>query len=128
MKNVTTTHRLHTIIASVLFGASALGLAALPAAANSLAPPLQVTVKFADLDVSRPEGAAVLYGRIRAAARNVCSPYDRGDPLENMEFASCVRQSIADAVSAVNAPALTAVHSSKTKGALLVRVAALRSR
>ncbi len=128
MKTVTTTYRLHGAIAAVLFGASALGLTAMPAAADSFDSPLQVTVKFADLDISRSQGAAVLYGRIRTAARNVCSPLDRGDPLENIEFNSCVRQSIADAVSAVNAPALTAVHAAKTGGTPLVRVASLQSR
>jgi UrcA family protein len=41
--------------------------AALPAAADNLDLP-QVTVKYSDLDVSRPQGAAVLYSRIRIAA------------------------------------------------------------
>ena len=58
MKTVTTTYRLHSIIATVLVGASAFGLTTVPAAADS--PPLQVTVKFVDLDiyaVSRCDGA-----------------------------------------------------------------------
>ncbi len=99
MKTLTTTYRLHSIIAAVLVGASAFGLTAVPAAADSLALPLQVTVKFADLDITRSQGATVLFGRIRAAAESVCSPFDRGDRLENMEFAACVKKSIADAVS-----------------------------
>jgi UrcA family protein len=128
MKYVTTTYRLHTIIATMLFGAAAFGLAALPAVADSLAPPLQVTVKFADLDISHPQGATVLYNRIRAAARKVCSPFDRGGPLDKMVFGSCIQKSIADAVTAVNAPQLTAVYSAKTRSAPLVRVASLQSR
>jgi hypothetical protein len=58
----------------------------------------------------------------------VCSPLDRGGVLDKMAFGSCIQESIAQAVTAVNAPALTAVHSAKTKGALLVRVASLQSR
>jgi UrcA family protein len=128
MKTVTTTYRLHIIAAAMLLGTSALGLTAFPAAADSEAPPLQVTVKYGDLDISRPQGATVLYGRIRAAAKNVCSPFDRGGPLDKMQFASCIQKSVADAVTAVSAPALTAVYSEKTKGALPVRVASLQSR
>jgi UrcA family protein len=128
MKTVTTTYRLHTIVATMLCGASALGLTAMPAVADSLAPPLQQTVKFADLDISRTQGATVLYGRIRAAAKNVCAPFDRGGALDKIEFASCIQKSIADAVTAVNAPALTAVYSAKTRIGLPVRVASLQSR
>ena len=127
MKNVTTTYRLHTIIATMLFGAAAFGLAAPPAVADSLEQPLQVTVKFADLNISQPPGATVLYNRIRAAARSVCSPFDRGGILDKMAFGTCIQKSIADAVTAVNAPALTAVYSAKTRSALLVRVASLQS-
>jgi UrcA family protein len=128
MKTATTTYRLPTIIATILCGASALGLTTMPAVADSFAPPLQLTVKFADLDISRTEGATVLYGRIRAAAKNVCAPFDRGGALDKIAFASCIQKSIADAVTAVNAPALTAVYSAKTRFALPVRVASLQSR
>ena len=128
MKTLTTTYRLHRIIATVLVSASAFGLTAVPAAADSLALPLQVTVKFADLDISRSQGATVLFGRIRAAAESVCSPFDRGRPLENREFASCVKKSIADAVTTVDAPALTAVYSAKMRIAPPARFASLQSR
>jgi UrcA family protein len=128
MKTVTTTYRLHTIVATALCGAAALGLTAMPAVADSFAAPLQQTVKFADLDISRTQGATVLYGRIRAAAKNVCAPFDRGGPLDKIEFASCIQKAIADAVTTVNAPALTAVYSAKTRIALPVRVASLQSR
>ena len=77
MKTVTTTYRLHTIVATMLCGATALGLTAMPAVADPYGQPLQQTVKFGDLDISRTQGATVLYGRIRAAAKNVCAPFDR---------------------------------------------------
>jgi UrcA family protein len=128
MNYVTTAYRLHGIIAVMLVGASASGLAARPAVADSLEPPLQVTVKFADLDISHPQGATVLYNRIHAAARSVCSPFDRDGVFYKMEFGSCIQKAVADAVTAVNAPALTAVYSAKTRSALPVRVASLQSR
>ena len=126
MKTVTTTYRLPTILATLLCGAPALGLIAMPAVADS--PPLQQTVKFADLDISRAPGATELYRRIRAAAKNVCAPLDGGGALDTIVFGYCVRKSITEAVTAVNAPALTAVYSAKTRIALPVRIASLPSR
>jgi UrcA family protein len=127
MNTMTTTRSLHTVIAAMLVGVSTLSLGSLAAAADTFAP-LQVTVKFGDLDVSHPQGAAVLYGRIHAAAKDVCSPLDRGSVLDKMEFASCVQKALADAVTAVNAPALSAVYNAKMNKALPLRVASVQNR
>ena len=71
----------------------------------------------------------MLYGRIRAAANNVCAPLDGGGDLERILFGYCIRKSIAQAVAAVDAPELTAVYSAKTRMALPpVRIASLPSR
>jgi hypothetical protein len=59
---------------------------------------------------------------------SVSSPFDRGGVLDQIEFGSCIQKSMADAVTAVNAPALTAVYSAKTRSALPVRVASLQGR
>src|SRR5690349_15162458 len=65
----------------------------------------QVTVKFADLNVSTPQGAVALYARIRAAAKSVCGP-ELSSPPFNTAFDACVRKSVADAVTKVNQPEL----------------------
>jgi len=62
-----TANRFDSLIATSLLCVLSSGLAALPAAADSFEP-LKVTVKFGDLDVSHPQGAAVL------------SPHPRGGP------------------------------------------------
>jgi UrcA family protein len=112
--NATTTVRcLRNVIATVLFGGVASGFAVLPADADSLDVP-QVTVKFGDLNISSPQGAAVLYGRIRAAAQTVCSPDDRSGLEFKMQRNACIDEAILGAVARVNNSALTAVYSAKT--------------
>jgi UrcA family protein len=72
----------------------------------------KVTVNYADLDVSHPAGAAVLYRRIRVAAKEVCSSLDsRVDGGKQLD--ACIDQAIVDAVNAVNRPALFAVMGAK---------------
>jgi UrcA family protein len=122
MNTLTATNRIPSLIATALLGAMASALTAQPAAANGVEP-LQVTVKYADLNVSHPQGAAVLYGRIRAAAAVVCAPFDRGGLSVKLHRDACVDNAIADAVTAVNEPALLAVYGTKTGKTPPVRVA-----
>jgi UrcA family protein len=122
-----TANHFHSLIATSLFCVLSSGLAALPAAADSFEP-LKETVKFGDLDVSHPQGAAVLYARIRAAAKNVCSPYDGSGFPAKMRLDACVNKAIADAVATVDKPALSAVYSAKMGKTMPARVASLRNR
>jgi UrcA family protein len=69
-------------------------------------------VKFADLDISNPSGAHVLYRRIRAAAQVVCSYYFFATDTDK---ARCVRDATADAVTKINQPALSAVYNANNK-------------
>jgi UrcA family protein len=112
--------------ATLLCGVIASSFAALPAAeAESFDAP-QVTVAFGDLDVSRPEGAAVLYRRIKAAAETVCSPYWATGFAAQANAYDCVRSAIAEAVTAVNQPALSQVYGAKNHKPLPLRSASLR--
>jgi UrcA family protein len=113
MNAMTTVSRFHIVIATVLFGGVASGFAVLPAVADSSDVP-QFTVKFGDLNISSPQGAAVLYRRIRAAAEKVCSPYDRSGLEFKMHLNACIDKAILGAVTRVNNSALTAVYSAKT--------------
>jgi UrcA family protein len=70
-------------------------------------------VKYADLDLSTPQGAASLYNRIRFASETVCSPSGQGDLAAMSRSQKCVKQAIAGAVAKVNQPALSAVYAAK---------------
>lgn len=107
----TTTSSLRRIVATVLFGTLAAGWAAVSSAADSDAP--HVLVKFADLNVSSPEGAAALYARIRMAAGEVCRSFDSHEFATQNNLNACIHKAIADAVNKVDQPALFSVYSAK---------------
>jgi UrcA family protein len=66
-------------------------------------------VSYADLDISKPAGAKVLYGRIKAAARHVCALNGYND-LSSMQWANqCTDRAIDKAVKDVGSPALSAL-------------------
>lgn len=73
-----------------------------------------IVVHFADLDLSRSEGAAVLYHRLRGAAERVCSPLDDRDLARHMSFTACVQGALSTGVAKVDRPALTAYYEAKT--------------
>lgn len=70
-----------------------------------------VKVSFADLNIGTPQGAAVLYSRIKRAARTVCG-IDTAtvEELKYHAFQPCYQAAIAEAVTKVNSPMLTALH------------------
>jgi len=70
------------------------------------------TVRFADLNISDPSGAHVLYMRIHAAAQFVCSHYFFATDGAK---ALCVRDATAAAVTEINQPALSAVYHAENK-------------
>jgi UrcA family protein len=113
--------RLHTVIATVLFGGAISGFAVLPADAGVFDAP-QVTVKYGDLNISSPHGAAVLYRRIRGAAETVCAPYDRSDLWSKQLLNACINKAVLNAVTQVNNFALTAVYSAKNGKKVPMRV------
>ena len=87
-----------------------LGTAALCAASASVQAAEDVpskTVKFADLNITSQAGAKTLYGRIRAAARDVCELSTGTDPIQRMAIKGCIEKAVDKAVKDVNAPMLT---------------------
>ncbi len=71
-----------------------------------------VTVKYHDLDLATLDGARTLYGRISAAAREVCG-YEGRSFTDQAFWNGCYRGAIADAVAKVGSPLLTAVHTGR---------------
>src|ERR1700722_14473782 len=69
-----------------------------------------VTVKYYALAISTLAGARTIYGRITAAARNVCGYEGRG--LTDQAFwKGCYRGAVTDAVESVSTSLRTAVHA-----------------
>jgi len=79
-------------------------------------PPAGVEVKsravhFGDIDAYSPDGARILFHRIRAAAQEVCSPQPSGirnlmEYKDYQDFARCELDGIDLAVADVDSPAL----------------------
>jgi UrcA family protein len=68
-------------------------------------------VSYADLDISKPAGAKVLYRRIDAAAHQVCV-FDASRDLRVAERErACVNGAIDKAVKDVNSAALSELHA-----------------
>jgi UrcA family protein len=103
----------NTLHAASFFLCGALTLSALQATALQAtraddSPPTQ-KVNYADLDISKPAGAKVLYGRIVAAARHVCAS-DGYKDLAAMHWVQvCTDRAIDNAVRDVDSPALSAL-------------------
>jgi UrcA family protein len=103
---------LRILAAGAILSALALSFATVSSAEEADTPP-QVIVKFADLDVSTSPGATALYGRIRAAADNVCGRMYISTEAYRRYKNACLKKVIADAVNKVHEPALSAVFASQ---------------
>ena len=111
MTTMTTSLSFRGALATAIFSALAFSVATVCTAAQT--DPPQTIVKYADLNVSNPQGAAALYARIQRAARQVCLPLDGGDLRSKARMGACVHKAIADAVTKVDRAELFAVYNSK---------------
>jgi UrcA family protein len=108
-----------SVIAGTAARGVALALVLIPGgafAAQSLpqADQLSVRVGYADLDLAGPDGAATLYGRIRAAAERVCGPrLPPGTLWESPAYRECFNTAVERGVAQVHQPALTALHEQR---------------
>jgi UrcA family protein len=115
--------RMRGLLVVAMFGGLASGAATLSSAAEQ--PPAPGTVvKYSDLNVSSTQGAATLYGRIRSAAASECAPVSHGDEASKLRMQACIYQTVQEAVSRANLPALSAVYAAKTGGKAPMLVAA----
>ena len=92
MKTLLTLRR--SVLGAVLLG-SALALSATPNSGG-------VSVKYSDVDLSSPQGAAVLYERITKAARRVCDSAARKDLHDLRLYEACYQGAVANAVGSVS--------------------------
>jgi UrcA family protein len=73
-------------------------------------------VRFPDLDLSKADGAAVLYHRLGHAARIVCTPLESSERLNSAPYRECLAQAVAQAVASINRPMLSQYHAARVKG------------
>lgn len=129
MKTPITLTNVPRLMTAAIFGALALGYGALSIAADNSDVP-QTVVKFGDLNISNPQGAATLYSRISVAAHQVCESFD-GDSRNlgsRALLGACIHKAIAGAVSKVGRPELFAVYRAKNHLARPIFVAAVQTR
>ncbi len=114
MNTMTPPIRFRAVIATLILGALAAGVATVCAAEdNSDAP--KIVVKYGDLNVSHPQGAAALFRRIRRAGEAVCGSVAGGGLGPKMRVNACVQHAVADAVTKVNQPQLFAIYKANYK-------------
>jgi UrcA family protein len=65
-------------------------------------------VSTADLNLSGAAGARKLYGRLQAAARDICGDRPGLQPVD--DFGSCYEKALGDAIRSVNLSQLTTVY------------------
>jgi UrcA family protein len=129
MTTQTIAKRLAVLFPTAILGALALTGAAVCSAADSGYAP-QVTVRYDDLDMSTSRGAAKLYGRIAAAAHEVCKEFDDGglDLQLKQRLAACIHKAIVGGVTKVGQPTLIAVYNAKNHDQLPTTVVVARNR
>lgn len=112
MKAANFVHR--SLLASVALGSALFASTALAAdpAADGNSDTRSMTVRYADVNLTTVAGATALYQRIEGAARLVCG--DSGRSLAEQRAAKiCYQNAVAEAVSTVNNPTLTAIHQGR---------------
>src|ERR1017187_3882546 len=114
MNTLITSTNLSRLISTAIFGVLTLSWGAMSIAADESDAP-QAVVKFGDLNLSNPQGAAALYHRIWSAAVTVCRPQDDGSLASMSRVQTCVHKAIADAVTKVDRAELFAVYNAKSR-------------
>ncbi|MBC7984896.1 MAG: UrcA family protein [Candidatus Obscuribacterales bacterium] len=96
----------------ILIAALASTLPQLAAADSS--EPLHAAVYFDELDMAKDKGVSALYARLRAAARQVCSPFEGRELSRRAKWRACYQEALSGAVSQVNNVAVTALHKKES--------------
>ncbi len=106
--------RLRTAVTlTVLAACTAIGAVGSAHAASADSPALKV--RYSDLNLSTEQGSLALYGRIVAAAQQVCAVDDVRDLRAVAAANACREQAIAQAVHDVNSPMLASVYAERLR-------------
>jgi UrcA family protein len=102
--------------APIALAISLLAPAVLAPAAAQAATAADVTtalrVSHADLDLSQPQGAAIMFGRLERASLSVCgaSQFSFREVRDEARKSACFHQSMDQAVTSLGAPSVTALY------------------
>jgi len=113
-------HPIRAVISCSLLGLTNSLLTGVTLAATPAGPPQRI-VNFADLDVAHAAGAAVLYSRIKHAAREVCQSDNTRDLGAHQRAGRCQTRAIANAMTQINLPELTKYVSNTNRTVLMAR-------
>lgn len=106
--------RLRTAVAfTVLAACTALGTVGTAHAASADVPALKV--RYSDLNLSTEQGSLALYGRLVAAAQQVCAVDDIRDLRAVASAKACREEAVAQAVRDVNSPMLASVYAERVR-------------
>lgn len=102
----------NSMISYVAAGLLAVGaMAAAPGAQAGPGDALTKSVSYGDLNLNSEKGVAVLYSRLRSAAREVCVPFEGRILSNQMLWSKCYDHALSAAVADINKPAVTALHN-----------------
>jgi UrcA family protein len=105
------TFRVARYVAACAFTALAFGAAA-HAENASHTTVAKATVKYADLDLSKPADAQTLYGRLQRASDRVCIRYKDYRDLDKMKlYNACYQDTLARAVDSVGHATVKAAYA-----------------
>jgi UrcA family protein len=99
--------------ATTLVLTAALVAGATIADASTMDDAMHVTVRYSDLDLTRVQGASVLYRRLHRAAEIVCASSDGQGIQRAVGYRTCVAESLSRAVVHVDQPILSAYHQTQ---------------
>jgi UrcA family protein len=94
--------------------ATSLAVLSIPAHAAEADEASSRVVKFADLDLTKSAGVAVLYARLQSAARQVCEPVTERDLKAEALAKACAAHAVERAINDINVPQLASYHQEKT--------------
>ena len=129
MKTLTASTQPSHLITTAIFAALTLSCGTVSIAGDQGDPP-QSVVKFADLNLANPQGAAALYNRIVAAAYDVCVGFDidTRDLAVESQLLTCVHRAVLKTVTKVGRPELVAIYNARNRDPLPITVAAAQKR
>jgi len=81
-----------------------------PAVAGTHDEPRSVTVRYGDLDLSRDDGARVMYRRLKSAVRRVCDVGQSLEPARKVVAQRCAEKSLGEAVAKIDNANVTALY------------------
>jgi UrcA family protein len=94
-------------------------------AESSAETPAQVVVNYSGVDISTTSGARVVYGRLHAAAEQVCVLLDRqaDNPVMAARHRACIHTALSQAVFKLDSPLVSQLYTERTGDRSLVKMA-----